>query len=133
MSDSAPTPVPPLGVVAQRIADVSPSWASASVAADRAPASTDLGIGRDRTIGVESIREGWLLHRGASRIAAAASPDLALLVGDWCYAAGLREVTEHGSLDQVAALAELVADLSADPADTDDALAARWSAALAAL
>ena len=127
----AERPRSPLATLATRMADVSPAWSAVTLAADDAPAgSIDVGS-RDRTIGVESIREGWLLHRGASRLAAAASPDLSLLVGDWCYAAGLCEITDHGSLDDVATLARLVADVSARAGESVDALDDRWSDATA--
>ena len=118
--------MPVLGVVAQRLADVSPAWAAVTIAPATAPSGAPDGISRDRAIGVESIREGWLLHRAASRLAADASPDLALLVGDWCYAAGLCEIADHGSLDDVERLADLVADVSARCDEPVDALAPRW-------
>jgi hypothetical protein len=123
-----PVALSPLATVTQRLVDVSPAWAAASVAPTAAPDAPPLpGIDRDRTIGVEAIREGWLLHRGAARVAAAAAPDLALLIGDWCYAEGLCSIADHGSLDDVAALAALVADLSTRVAEPADALEPRWS------
>jgi hypothetical protein len=82
---------------------------------------------------VELIREGWLTHRGVARIATGASPNLALLIGDWCYAAGLCAIADHGSLDDVAALAELVADLSARAEESTQALDPYWSTALEAM
>lgn len=125
----APVIVPPstLGAIAQRIADVSPAWRAVTVAPGSAPGATELpGLSRDRTRGVESIREGWLLHRGASRISENASPDLALLIGDWCYAAGLCTIADNGTLDDVAQLARLVADVSARFEEPIDALQSRW-------
>ncbi len=119
--------MPVLGVVAQRIADVSPAWANVTVPASSATGASVDGVSRDRAIGVEAIREGWLLHRAASRVAAEASPDLALLVGDWCYAAGLCEIADHGSLDDVARLATLVADVSARCDESIETLAPRWA------
>jgi hypothetical protein len=124
----APVALPPLVVVVQRLADVSPSWAAVAVQPGSAPAITPLpGIARDRTIGVEAIREGWLLHRGASRVATAASPDLALLIGDWCYAEGLCAITDHGTLDDVAALATLIADVSTRADESPSELESRWT------
>lgn len=125
--------MPVLGVVAQRLADVSPAWASVTINPTTAPPGAPDRISRDRAIGVESIREGWLLHRAASRLAADASPDLALLVGDWCYAAGLCEIADHGSLDDVERLAALVADVSARCDEPIDALAQRWDETTEAL
>lgn len=122
-------PLPPLGVVAQRACDVSPAWQAATTDPQHVRSEAPSVAGRDRAIGVESIREGWLLHRGHSRIAASASPDLALLVGDWCYAAGLCAIADHGSLDDVAILASLVADVSARAGESIEALDERWGAA----
>jgi hypothetical protein len=136
MSDSSAgesEPLPPLDVVAGRLADVSPAWAaviSARTATSSLPVS---GLGRDRTIGVEAIREGWLLHRDAARLVAGASPDLALLMGDWCYAAGLCDIADHGTLDDVATLATLIADVSARADEPIDALEPRWHDATTAM
>jgi hypothetical protein len=123
------TPLDPPSIqhaLAQRLVDVSPAWRDASI--DPASASDDAptGLSRDVAFGVESIREGWLLHRGASRLAPAASPDLALLIGDWCYATGLCSIADHGSLDDIAALADLVADVSARAGESIDQLEPRW-------
>jgi hypothetical protein len=123
----APVALPPLDVVVQRLADVSPSWAAAAVQPGSAPAIKPLpGVARDRTIGVEAIREGWLLHRSSSRVAPDASPDLALLIGDWCYAEGLCSITDHGNLDDVTRLAQLVADLSVRVDEPVTAFDERW-------
>ncbi|MCW2971854.1 MAG: hypothetical protein JWN72_127 [Thermoleophilia bacterium] len=117
----------PLITLRSEIAAVSPDWASRL--AD-APRGLDAGTG---TLGFESIREGWLLHRAQSRLVDGASPDLALLIGDWCYAAGLVDVTEHGTLDDVALLADLIADVSCTPEAASGDLEPKWAAARAAL
>lgn len=124
-----------IGSVAAQAADVSPSWAAVMRAPMSAPAvdaRVEL-LGRDRANGFESIREGWLLHRGAARVAEGASPDLALLVGDWCYAAGLCTIADHGTLDDVASLAKLVSDVSVRAGEDVEALGARWDEAAEAL
>lgn len=126
----APDQGPPnaIGTVAARLANVAPSWAAVTRQPQQAPlvdARVEL-LGRDRAQGFESIREGWLLHRGASRMVDGASPDLALLVGDWCYAAGLCTIADHGTLDDVAALSRLVADASVRAHEPVDVVAARW-------
>jgi hypothetical protein len=115
--------------LAATIAAVSPDWAGVvrAPAAAGAIASTDLPT--EIRMGVEAIREGWLLHRGAPRVVDGASPDLALLIGDWCYATGLGSITEHGSLADVSTLADLVADLSSRPDAPLDELEARWTQA----
>lgn len=117
------------------IADVSPSWERITRPAAGAAPATTARLGAARAVGVESIREGWLLHRETARVVDrdGVSPDLALLVGDWCYASGLCAIAEHGSLDDVATLAELIADVSTRVDEPLDALDARWSAGIEAL
>ena len=124
---SEPPPAP-LAVLARQLSAVSPAWAAATVEPDDAPPlADDPLLGRDRQQGFEAIREGWLMHRGVSRLATAATPDLALLVGDWCYAAGLGTIADHGSLDDVAKLAELVADVATRCDEPVEDLEARWA------
>ena len=117
----------PLTTLAADLAAVSPDW---SAKLRDTPTDIDAATG---TLGYESIREGWLLHRAQSRLVEGASPDLALLIGDWCYAAGLVEVTEHGTLDDVAVLAELIADVSTKPEAATADLEPSWATARAAL
>lgn len=124
----------PLDELALQLASVSPAWEAALDADGETPLTTEgRRLSRPVALGVEAIREGWLLHRSASRLAPDASPQLALLLGDWCYAAGLCEVTEHGTLDDVAVLAGLVAGLSANADEVDAAHEQRWAASLDAL
>jgi len=116
-----------LDSLADAIASVSPDWASKIARG----ACSSAGCSSVR--GFESIREGWLLHRGQSRLVPGASPDLALLIGDWCYAAGLREITEHGSLDDVAVLADLIAAMSTQSEVAIEDLTPQWADAQRAL
>lgn len=120
--------------LASRMGQVSPAWQRVT---DAAPSHTDYTASFDLTSGVdrgvEAIREGWLLHRGASRLAPTASTDLALLLGDWCYAAGLCDVTEHGTLADVRVLADLIADVAARADESIDTLEPRWHDAVASL
>ncbi|HYW28437.1 MAG TPA: hypothetical protein VE824_01415 [Gaiellales bacterium] len=85
-------------------------------------------------IGVEMIREGYLLHHGRSVLFAQDEEDLALLTGDYLYAAGLVEICATGDLRAVRTLARLIAECSARRGDAeptgDDAL---WDEAVAAL
>jgi hypothetical protein len=144
--DGQPTPPPaeqvapvrpttPVGAVAARLGDVAPAWRRVTAPPLDAPRSTPAIelLGRDRAQGVEAIREGWLLHRGAARIVHDASPDLSLLMGDWCYAAGLCSITDHGTLDDVATLARLVADVSVGVDRSVEELEPRWDEALESL
>lgn len=133
MTDDAPAPVAPIDQVAARMAEVSPAWAAVVDAAGATAFVAPGALGRDLALGVELVREGWLLHRGASRLAPSASPDLALLVGDWCYADGLCTVAEHGTLDDVATLAALIADVAAAADRSTDELEPRWAQAVSAL
>lgn len=130
--DAAPTP---LQVVARRIARVSPDWADVTEteAVDAHEVRGAHALGMVRAQGVEAIREGWLLHRGASRVASGASADLALLVGDWCYAAGLCTIADEGTLDDVAALAELVAGISSRVGEPIEALEGAWEDTIGAM
>lgn len=134
--DEAPVrPASPLGAVAARLADVSTSWANVTIDprdAPRSAAAIEL-LGRARAQGVEAIREGWLLHRGVARVVGEVSDDLSLLMGDWCYAAGLCQITDDGSLDDVAELARLVADVSVAVGQSVEELQPRWDEATEAM
>lgn len=57
---------------------------------------------------IESVREGYLLHYGASRLLAGADPDLALLAGDYLYAKGLALLARVGDLEAIDELADLI-------------------------
>ena len=61
------------------------------------------------------IREGYLLHNGRARLFAQDDADLALLTGDYLYAAGLVEICGTGDLDAVTTLAQLIARLQPQP------------------
>ena len=129
MSDAAPH----LDALAARMSAVSEDWWTIVRPVTNAAPYVGAELPTQLAIGIEAIREGWLLHRGASRIAPGASSDLALLLGDWCYACGLSDVTEHGVLEHVGALAELVAELSVRADETIDALEPRWRRTLDAI
>jgi hypothetical protein len=78
----------------------------------------------------EAVREGYLLHYDDGRIVRPTEdPDLALLAGDRLYALGLDRLAQQGDLEAVAALAELIADVSVARAAGDrDAAEAAWDA-----
>jgi hypothetical protein len=119
--------------VAERAAADSPLWR----AAVREPATgveTVPGCPPGLALGVEMIREGYLLHRGRARVFAHADPDLALLTGDYLYAAGLAEICRHGDLGAVAVLARLIAGCArAQGEGAADAGESLWPAAMAEL
>ena len=122
-----------LDQVARRAAAVSPLWRAALL--DRpAVAATVPGCPDRYALGVEMIREGYLLHRGRARLFAREDADLALLTGDYLYAAGLAEICRSGDLRAVAVLAGLIAGCARAQGDGDsDAGEALWAPAMAAL
>jgi hypothetical protein len=121
--------------VADRAAAESPLWAGALL--PRAAAGKPRFAGRcpeHHLLGVEMIYEGYLLHYGRSRLFSQADPDLALLTGDYLYAAGLREICASGDLVAVEALAQLISRCARNQGDgraADDA--ALWDETVAAL
>ena len=100
--------------VADRAAADSPLWARALLPKPRAEQARFSGRCPERhLLGVEMIYEGYLLHYGRSRLFSQADADLALLTGDYLYAAGLSEICATGDLAAVDALAD--ADLALRP------------------
>jgi hypothetical protein len=123
-----------LETVAERASAASPLWAAALL-----PEATGGVRFSDRCperhlLGVETIYEGYLLHHGTSRLFDQSDRDLAVLTGDYLYAAGLREICATGDLHAVGALAELIAACAARRGDrepeADDGL---WDATVADL
>jgi hypothetical protein len=118
-----------------RAAADSPLWAAALLPGD-APEPEFSGRCPDRyLIGVEMIREGYLLHRGEGRLFSQDDPDLALLTGDYLYAGGLVEICATGDLNAVVTLADLISRCSSNrgedrPVDDDAPL---WDDAISAL
>lgn len=71
--------------------------------------------------GFEAIYEGYLLHYGTSRLFAPASAEDSLLCGDFLYARGLTWISQLDDAPAVAALAELIAIVSAARIDAPQA------------
>jgi hypothetical protein len=115
-----------------RAAADSPLWAAALLPGDPPSAEYRGRCPDSHLLGVEMIREGYLLHGGRSRLFTQGDRDLALLTGDYLYAAGLVEICRTGDLAAVNALAELISACARDRGeglgDDED----RWAAALAA-
>jgi hypothetical protein len=59
---------------------------------------------------VESVREGYLLHYGGSRLLDGHDADLALLAGDYLYALGIERLAARGDTEAVLVLADLISD-----------------------
>jgi len=121
--------------VADRAAADSPLWARALLPRPRAGRARFSGRCPERhLLGVEMIYEGYLLHYGRSRLFSQADADLALLTGDYLYAAGLSEICATGDLAAVDALADLISRCArnqGDDAGADDP--ALWDATIASL
>jgi hypothetical protein len=117
--------------IRRRAASDSPLWAAALLPGEPPPAEYQGRCPDDHLLGVEMIREGYLLHGGRSRLFSHDDADLALLTGDYLYAAGLVEICGTGDLAAVTALAELISACARDrgegAADSED----RWTVALA--
>lgn len=56
----------------------------------------------------ESVREGYLLHYGESRLLSGQDADLSLLAGDYLYALGIERLAALGDVEAVGVLAELI-------------------------
>ncbi len=124
-----------LDEIRTRAAADSPLWAAALVEGE-APQPAFAGrLPASHLLGVEMIREGYLMHHGRARLFSQDDPDLSLLTGDYLYAAGLVEICGTGDLAAVETLAELIAACSRArgerrPLAEDEAL---WDTALAKL
>lgn len=109
----------------ERIAAVSPQWQGV-LKAESTRENPDSGgdvagqIRDERTgRGVEAIYEGYALHYATAReVSVDASGDLKLLIGDYCYAAGLCEVADAGDIRAVRRLADLISTVATT--DTDE-------------
>jgi len=66
----------------------------------------------DYALVIESVREGYLLHHGDSRLLVGHDDDLALLAGDYLYALGLERLAALGNPAAVLVLADLISDCS---------------------
>lgn len=137
------TSTPPLDELASRIGVVSPLWkAELAATAQRARRTRD-GDTPLLTQGIESIYEGYALHFAADSTRVVRSDgrfSSRLLLGDWCYAAGLCDIAKTGNVDAVRTLADLIADVasmaSEAPEHPDDAAnprEIRWSETLSQL
>lgn len=83
---------------------------------------------------VESVREGYLLHYGESRVLTGHDDDLGLLAGDYLYALGIERLAAMGDARAVGVLAELIGRCAQLHAEGREAEApALWQDAVAAL
>jgi len=124
-----------LAEIRERATADSPLWAASLLDGDPPQPAYAGRLPETHLLGVEMIREGYLVHHGRSRLFAQDDADLALLTGDYLYAAGLVEICSTGDLDAVAVLADLIASCShargeQRPLAADEPL---WDAAIAKL
>lgn len=78
----------------------------------------------------EAVLAAWTgarLHAGASGLLAATDPDVALLVGDWCFAHALRGLATSGDLAAIGTLATAIGECAALLGTPDLAAADRLS------
>jgi hypothetical protein len=120
------------GLLAEALGPVPTEDGALGAAAAAGPRST--GREADVAFVIEAIREGELLHYGASRIFASIEPDLALLAGDRLYALGLARLAEMGDVEAVSELADVIALCAQARAEGHPELAdAVWQAGVAAV
>jgi hypothetical protein len=85
---------------------------------------------------IESIREGYLVHYGQTRVLSGVDSKLALLAGDHLYALGLERLAVLGDLHAIRELADLIsrcAQVHADGAGDSEEADALWVATLSAV
>ncbi|HEU4944016.1 MAG TPA: hypothetical protein VFT10_02535 [Solirubrobacterales bacterium] len=83
---------------------------------------------------VESVREGYLLHYGRSRLLAGHDADLGLLAGDYLYALGLDRLARLGDTEAVAVLADLISRCAQFHTESREAeIPALWDSAISAI
>jgi hypothetical protein len=76
--------------------------------------------------GVETIYEAYLVHYGRPRLFEPASPDEAVLLGDYLYAHGLVRIAAAGGVPAVATMAALIARCASLRSDGSPADGAVW-------
>jgi hypothetical protein len=104
-------------------------WGPLAAAGPRAA-----GAPSEYSLVVESIREGYELHYGTSRILSGQDEDLALLAGDYLYALGLERLAALGDDEAVAELSDLISISAACHAEGSEAtVPALWLAVVVAV
>jgi hypothetical protein len=114
-----------------RAAADSPLWSAALLSGEPPPAEYAGRCPDSHLLGVEMIREGYLLHGGRSRLFGQDDRDLSLLTGDYLYAAGLAEICATGDLTAVMTLAELISACARARGEGSADQEHRWAEALA--
>ena len=122
-------------IMAEEASAESELWASALVPGpERDLVAVFSPLADDRfALGLETIYEGYLLHYGSARLFEPADRDTAVLLGDYLYAHGLVRIAEHGDVDVVADLAELLSTCAFLRAEGRSGDGVVWASALALL
>jgi hypothetical protein len=121
--------------IAQDAAAESPLWDRAlRPSHERELVAVFSPLARERhMLGIETIYEGYLLHYGRPRLFAPATPEDALLLGDYLYAQGLVRIARSQDVVAVADLAELISLCAQMHADSRDGDGWAWAATVALL
>jgi hypothetical protein len=92
------------------------------------------GAQTEYSLVVESIREGYELHYGTSRILDGQDENLGLLAGDYLYALGLERLAALGDDEAVAELADLISlSAACDAEGSQPIVPALWLGAAVAV
>jgi hypothetical protein len=123
------------GTIAAEAARESGLWADAlRPPQERETEAVFSPFGEERySLGLETIYEGYLMHYGRPRLFVPSDNDTALLLGDYLYAHGLVRISEVGSVEAVADLAELISLCAQLRADSRPGDGAAWAASAALL
>ena len=78
-----------IATIARRAAEASPVWGAQAAPAGEHEPGPGARVAPAFALGLETIREGYLVHHGASRAFAPTTSEQAILLGDYLYAAGL--------------------------------------------
>jgi hypothetical protein len=113
----------------------SPLWAQAlRPSHERELVAVFSPLGREEhALGIETIYEGYLLHYGRPRLFTPATPEDALLLGDYLYAHGLVRIARSRDVVAVGDLAELISLCAQMHADGRDGDGWAWAATVALL
>jgi hypothetical protein len=112
---TAPPATEPEGLFAALLASAGGTVDGAHPGDDSAAPALD-GLDEARAIALRAAWTGARLHAGEVGLIAADDADVALLVGDWCFAHALGAVAREGDLQAIALLSEAIARGSASEA-----------------
>lgn len=97
----------PEGLHAALLADAGGSVEGAAPGSAADAPAVD-GLSPERATALRAAWTGARLHAGTAGLLQADDPDVALLVGDWCFAHALGAVARAGDLQAIALLSEAI-------------------------